>query len=57
MNATKTNHRPEDTKYATHKSSYERSERSSKNDYQAKLETLRRKEVRKIKTSDFGKMK
>lgn len=46
MHATKTNHRPEQTKYATHKSSY-----------QAKLETLRRKEVRKIKTSDFGKMK
>lgn len=56
MNATKQLHRPAN-KFETKKSTFERSEKSSKNDYQAKLETLRRKEVRKIKTSDFGKMK
>lgn len=38
-------------KFATHKETSERSERRSKTDYAAKLETIRRKEVRNLKKS------
>lgn len=38
-------------KFGTEKDTSERSERSSKNDYAAKLETIRRKEVRNHKQS------